>query len=86
MDVDGSTTEEETEDEAEQAAAVAAAPAVAGGSAAVAAAAAAAAAAVAADVEQLVSMGFSSRQAREALEEADYNIEVACEWLVANCV
>ena len=79
MDVDGSTTDEETEDEAEQAAA--AAPAAAGGGAA-----AAAAAAAAADVEQLVAMGFSSRQAREALEEADNNMEAACEWLVANCV
>lgn len=48
--------------------------------------AAAAAAAVAADVEQLVGMGFSAKQARDALEESGHDLEAAIEWLVAHCI
>lgn len=46
----------------------------------------AAAAAAAADVEQLTAMGFSARQARDALEECDFDVEAAIEWLVAHCM
>ena len=50
------------------------------------AAAAAAAAADDADIEQLAGMGFTRSQARDALEEAGGNVEVAIEWLCANCI
>jgi Holliday junction resolvasome RuvABC DNA-binding subunit len=46
----------------------------------------AASAALAADMQELVSMGFSSKQARDALEEASGDVEAAAEWLVANCM
>jgi hypothetical protein len=43
-------------------------------------------AADAADLATLVAMGFSERQARDALEEAGGNIDAAAEWLVVHCV
>ena len=39
-------------------------------------------AAVAADIETLVGMGFGERQAKDALEEADGNVELAADWLM----
>lgn len=43
-------------------------------------------AALAADAQELVSMGFSAKQAREALEETGGDVEAAAEWLVAHCM
>lgn len=48
------------------------------------ASAAAAAAAAEADVAQLMGMGFSAKQARDALEEAGGDVEAAIEWLVVS--
>lgn len=39
-----------------------------------------------ADVETLVAMGFSKRQAEEALDEADGSVEGAAEWLMVHCI
>lgn len=46
----------------------------------------ASAAALSADVATLTAMGFGERQARDALEEADGNIDMAAEWLMTHCV
>lgn len=43
-------------------------------------------AAAAADVAQLVAMGFSTKQARDALEECGGDVEGAIEWLVQHCI
>ena len=43
-------------------------------------------AALPADVDALAAMGFSKRQAAEALQEVGHDVEAAIEWLVANCV
>ncbi|KAK9806836.1 hypothetical protein WJX72_004445 [[Myrmecia] bisecta] len=49
-------------------------------------AASTAAAGLQADIAQLQAMGFSKAQAKDALEEANYDVEGAIEWLVANCI
>lgn len=43
-------------------------------------------AAAAADVAQLVAMGFSAKQARDALDECGGDVEGAIEWLVQHCI
>ena len=50
-----------------------------------AAAAAAEGAALDADVEQLMSMGFEERQVRDALEEANGDVQAAVDWLMEHC-
>lgn len=38
------------------------------------------------DISTLMAMGFGERQARDALEEADGNLEIAAEWIVSHCI
>lgn len=57
-----------------------------GGSGAQGARQAALEAAAAADVAQLVAMGFSAKQARDALDECSGDMEGAIEWLVQHCI
>ncbi|CAL8462930.1 g2464 [Coccomyxa elongata] len=39
-----------------------------------------------ADIASLQGMGFSTAKAKEALEECNYSMDLAIEWLVSNCV
>jgi hypothetical protein len=39
-----------------------------------------------ADVAELMAMGFTAKQAKDALEDADGNVEAAANWLVGNCL
>ncbi|KAK9907336.1 hypothetical protein WJX75_001686 [Coccomyxa subellipsoidea] len=39
-----------------------------------------------ADIASLQGMGFSKAKAKEALEECNYSMDLAIEWLVSNCV
>lgn len=40
----------------------------------------------AANVQQLVEMGFSAKQAAQALEECSHDLDMALEWLAENCI
>jgi uncharacterized UBP type Zn finger protein len=40
----------------------------------------------AANVRQLQEMGFSARQAQQALEENGQDLDAALEWLAENCI